>query len=48
MSITSRQTTEVNRSVVIENYKHQAIELDSSIIIDITIHESLNDNGGSS
>ena len=44
MSITSRQTTEVNRSVVIENYKHQAIELDSSIIIDITIHESLNDN----
>ena len=38
------QTSEVNVSVHIENYLQRRISLDESIILDISIHESLNDN----
>ena len=31
-------------SVVLSNYKNEKIELDSSVVIDFAIHESLNDN----
>ena len=38
------QTSEVVVSVVIENYLEQKISIDESMILDINIHESLNDN----
>ena len=40
----NQQPAESRRSVVLSNYRNQSIELDPSIIIDITIHESLNQN----
>ena len=38
------QTSEVSVSVEIENYLQQRISLDESLILDINIHESINDN----
>ena len=40
----SRETARAKRSVIITNYQNNSIELDSSVIIDISIFESLNDN----
>ena len=40
----NQQTAEAKRSVVLTNYRDQQIELDPSIVVDFSIHESLNDN----
>ena len=40
----NQQPAESKSGVVITNYKNEKIELDSSVVIDFTIHESLNDN----
>ena len=42
--LANTQTAESKRNVTLINYRNQRIDLDPSIVIDIAIHESLNDN----